>query len=329
MVLLGLSLGLVGTDIYSGEERYTFGLTILSDGIGFVPIALGMFGMAEVIGNLERRQVKGDAIVKIGKLWPTMQEFREAWPAVLRGTALGAVLGVLPGGGALLSSFASYAAEKKLSKEPWRFGKGAIQGLAGPESANNAGAQTSFIPMLTLGIPSNGMMALLIGALIIQGIAPGPRMMTSQPELFWGIIASMWIGNLMLLVINLPLIGIWIQLLRVPYRLLFPCIVLLCAIGGFSLNNLTFEVGIIAVFGFFGYIVRKMGCEAAPLALGLILGPMMEENLRRTLLLSRGDPTVFIQRPISGVLLAATVALLLLIILPNVRKTREVAFRED
>jgi putative tricarboxylic transport membrane protein len=329
MVLLGLALGLVGTDVNSGTLRYTFGLTVLSDGIGFVPIALGMLGVAEIISNLEATFGKSRPMAKIGKLWPTFQEFMQAWPASLRGTAIGAALGVLPGGGALLAAFASYTVEKKIARDPSRFGKGAVEGLAGPESANNAGAQTSFIPMLTLGIPSNAVMALMVGAMTIQGIAPGPRVMTNQPELFWGIIASMWIGNAMLLVINLPLIGIWVQLLKVPYRMLFPCIVLICAIGGFSINNSTYEVGMVAVFGFFGYFMRKVGCEPAPLALGFILGPLMEENLRRAMLLSRGDPTVFITRPISGTLLAVTALLVLLMVLPNFRKTREVAFQED
>jgi TctA family transporter len=329
MVLLGLALGLVGTDVNSGAQRYTFGLPVLADGIGFVPIALGMLGVAEIIANLEAGQNRPNVMAKIGSLWPTRQEMAQAWPAILRGTGIGAVLGILPGGGALLASFAAYTVEKKISSTPSRFGQGAIEGVAGPEAANNAGAQTSFIPMLTLGIPSNAVMALMVGAMTIQGIAPGPQVMTKQPELFWGIVASMWLGNAMLLVINLPLIGIWVQLLRVPYRLLFPSIVLICAIGGFSLNNSAFEVGLVAVFAFFGYFMRKVGCEAAPLALGFILGPMMEEHLRRAMLLGRGDPTQFVTRPISAVLLAATVALVLLIVLPNFRKTREVAFQED
>ena len=239
------------------------------------------------------------------------------------------ILGILPGGGALLASFAAYTVEKKIARRPERFGKGALEGVAGPESANNAGAQTSFIPMLTLGIPSNGIMALMMGAMMIQGIAPGPRVMVNQPDLFWGIIASMWVGNAMLLIINLPLIGIWVQLLRVPYRILFPCIVLICAIGGFSLNNSTYEVGMVAVFGVFGYFMRKIGCEPAPFALSFILGPLMEEHLRRAMLLSRGDPMIFLERPIAASLLAAAVVLVLLIVLPNFRRTREVACQED
>ena len=327
MVLLGLLLGLVGTDVNSGRERFTFDLPVLGDGIGFVVVAMGLFGFAEILANLEKKDDRKIGAT-IGKLWPTREEFRKAWPAVLRGTTIGSVLGVLPGGGALLSSFAAYAFEKKISKDPSQFGHGAVEGVAAPESANNAGAQTSFIPLLTLGIPSNPVMALMIGAMMIQGIAPGPQVMTQQPELFWGIIASMWIGNLMLVVINLPMIGMWVQLLKVPYRLLFPSILLLCSIGVFSLNNSGFEVGLTALFGLLGYVFYKLGCEPAPLVLGFILGPLMEENLRRALLLSRGDPLVFVQRPISLVLLLMAVALLLLVILPNFRKTREEAFKE-
>jgi TctA family transporter len=329
MIFLGLLLGLVGTDLNSGQQRYTFGLPVLSDGIGFVPLAMGVFGIAEIITNLEKTEGVRRITATIGRLWPTMEEFKQAWPAVLRGTALGSVLGVLPGGGALLSSFSAYSLEKKISKTPERFGKGAIEGVAGPESANNAGAQTSFIPLLTLGIPSNPVMALMIGAMTIQGIAPGPRVMTQQPDLFWGMIASMWVGNLMLVVINLPMIGMWVKLLKVPYRLLFPCILLMCAIGVYSLNSSPFEVGLTALFGVLGYLFTKLGCEGAPLLLGFILGPLMEENLRRALVLSRGDPLVFLQRPISLGLLIAASLLLLMVILPSFRKTREVAFKES
>jgi putative tricarboxylic transport membrane protein len=327
MVFLGLLLGLVGTDVNSGRERYTFDLPTLGDGIGFVVVAMGLFGLAEILANLEKREErKVDAVV--GRLMPTREEFRRSWPAVLRGTTLGSILGVLPGGGALLASFGAYAFEKKVSRDPAKFGKGAVEGVAAPESANNAGAQTSFIPLLTLGIPGNPVMALMIGAMMIQGIAPGPQVMTQQPELFWGIITSMWIGNLMLVIINLPLIGIWVRLLKVPYRLLFPSILLFCAIGVYSLNNSVFEVALTALFGILGYVFYKLGCEPAPLVLGFILGPLMEENLRRALLLSRGDPLVFVQRPISLVLLLMAVALLLLVVLPAFRKTREEAFKE-
>ena len=329
MVFLGLLIGLIGTDTNSGMQRFTFGIPVLSDGIGFVPIAMGLLGITEIIANLERRDDRSIVMAKIGSLMPTRDEFRHAWPAVLRGTGLGSLLGVLPGGGALLASFAAYALEKKIAKDPSRFGKGAIEGVAGPESANNAGAQTSFIPLLTLGIPSNPTMAIMVGAMTIQGIAPGPRVMTAQPELFWGIVASMWVGNLMLVVINLPMIGIWVRLLSVPYRLLFPSILMMCCIGVYSLNNSPTEVGLTALFGFLGYVFYKLGCEPAPFALGFILGPLMEENLRRALLLSRGDPMTFLYSPISLVLLIAAATLFLLVIVPTFKKTREEAFKES
>jgi TctA family transporter len=327
MIFLGLLFGLVGTDLNSGQQRYTFGLPELSDGIGFAILAMGLFGVAEIIANLEKKEHRSLGAI-IGSLMPSREEIRMSIKPMLRGTGLGSLLGVLPGGGALLASFAAYSFEKKMAKDPSRFGKGAVEGVAGPEAANNAGAQTSFIPMLTLGIPSNPVMALMIGAMTIQGIAPGPRVMTQQPELFWGIIASMWLGNLMLVIINLPLIGIWVRLLRVPYRMLFPMILILCAIGVYGINSSAFEVGMTVLFGILGYLFYKLGCEPAPMLLGFILGPLMEENLRRALVLSRGDPMVFLQRPISlGLLLAAT-ALLLLVVLPTFRKTREAAFKE-
>ena len=327
MVLLGLLLGLVGTDVNSGRERFTFDIPVLADGIGFVPVAMGLFGVAEILINLEQRGQHYVGTV-IGSLMPTREEFRQAMPAVLRGTALGSLLGILPGGGALLASFAAYAFEKKIAADPSRFGQGAIEGVAAPESANNAGAQTSFIPLLTLGIPSNPVMALMIGAMMIQGIAPGPQVMTQQPDLFWGIIASMWIGNLMLVIINLPLVGIWVTFLKVPYRLLFPSILLLCAVGSYSLNSSATEVGIMALFGLLGYLFHKIDCEPAPLILGFILGPLMEENLRRALIVSHGDPTVFVTRPISLTLLIMAALLLLLVVLPAFRKTRAEAFTE-
>jgi TctA family transporter len=327
MVFLGLLLGLVGTDINTGRLRYTFGIPELTDGIGFATLAMGLFGVAEIIANLEKREGRSFATI-VGKLMPSRDEFRASMLPMLRGTGLGSVLGVLPGGGALLSSFAAYTVEKKLAKDPTRFGKGAIEGIAAPEAANNAGAQTSFIPMLTLGIPSNAVMALMIGAMMIQGIAPGPRVMTEQPQLFWGIVASMWLGNAMLVIINLPLIGIWVRLLQVPYRLLFPIILILCGIGVYSLNNSPFEVGLTALFGVMGYLFYKLGCEPAPMLLGFILGPLMEENLRRALVLSRGDPLVFVQQPISLGLLLVAMVLMLLVILPAFRKTREQAFKE-
>ena len=330
MVLVGLLLGLVGTDVNSGLTRYTFGISDIWDGIDFVPLVIGMFGIVEIIRNLElttlpRPQLKA----KLRDLWPSAKDFRESWPAVLRGTGLGSLLGILPGGGAVLASFASYTLEKKVAKDPSRFGKGAIEGVAGPESANNAGAQTSFIPLLTLGLPSNAIMALMMGAMIIQGIQPGAAVMTKHPELFWGMVASMWIGNLMLVVINLPLIGIWVRLLSVPYRLLYPAILLFCVIGIYSTNTNVAQLAICAVFAAFGYVLLRFGCEPAPLVLGFILGPLMEENLRRSLVISRGDPVVFIERPISAILLATTVVVVLaLIVLPQFRRTRQEAFQE-
>jgi putative tricarboxylic transport membrane protein len=329
MILLGLLIGQINTDVISGVPRYSFDIPELSDGINFVVIAMGIFGFGEIIANLSvpshtrevfTRDVKG--------LWPSKKDFTEAAPAVLRGTALGSILGILPGGGALLSSFAAYTLEKKLAKDPSRFGKGDIRGVAGPESANNAGAQTSFIPMLTLGIPSNVVMALMVGAMTIKGIQPGPQVMTSDPALFWGLIASMWIGNLMLVVLNLPLIGIWIKLLTVPYRFLFPAILTFCCIGLYTLNNNNFDVYMGALFAIIGYAFYKLGCEPAPLLLGFILGPMMEENLRRALLLSRGDWTAFVTRPLSAGLLLAAAAMVVIVLLPNIRRKREEAFQE-
>ncbi len=329
MVVLGLLLGLIGTDVNSGVLRFTFDIPELSDGIGFVVVAMGMFGIAEIVANLDHKGAREIFTGKVTNLFPTKEDFKRAWAPVLRGTALGSGLGILPGGGALLSSFAAYSVEKKVSKHPERFGKGAIEGVAGPESANNAGAQTSFIPMLTLGIPSNPVMALMIGALMIQGIAPGPQVMTEKPELFWGLIASMWVGNLMLVVLNLPLIGMWVKLLSVPYRYLYPSILVFMAIGVFSLSNNPFDVLIMAVFGVFGYICVKLECEPAPMILGFILGPLMEENLRRAMLLSRGDPLVLFQKPISAAFLAASLFLLVIIALPAIRKKREAAFVEQ
>jgi putative tricarboxylic transport membrane protein len=329
MVLLGLLLGLIGTDVNSGVLRFTFGVPELSDGIGFVVVAMGMFGLAEIIANLELKGTREVFTGKVKNLFPTRADLKRAWPAILRGTALGSFLGILPGGGSILSAFGSYTVEKKLSKYPEQFGKGAIEGVAGPESANNAGAQTSFIPMLTLGIPGNAVMALMIGALMIQGIAPGPQVMTEKPELFWGLIASMWIGNLMLVVLNLPLIGMWIKLLTVPYRFLYPSILVFMAVGVFSLSNNPWDVLVMAVFGLLGYICMKLECEPAPMILGFILGPLMEENLRRAMLLSRGDPTVFITKPISAGFIIASVILLVIVALPALRKKREQVFVEE
>jgi putative tricarboxylic transport membrane protein len=329
MVILGLLLGIVGTDVNSGVARFAFGVPELTDGLGIVSVAMGLFGFAEIITNLESTEKRELLTSKVKGLWLTKEQFKQAWPAVLRGTGIGSILGLLPGGGAMLASFGSYALEKKIAKDPSRFGKGAIQGVAGPESANNAGAQTSFIPLLTLGIPENAVMALMVGAMTIHNIQPGPQVMTSNPQLFWGLVTSMWVGNLMLVVLNLPLIGIWIKLLQVPYRVLYPAILLFCAIGVYTISNASFDVMQTAAFGALGVLFVKLECEPAPLLLGFVLGPMMEENLRRALLLSRGDPTVFLTRPISLGLLLAAVALVLLIALPNIRKTREVAFQEE
>jgi TctA family transporter len=330
MIILGLTLAQINTDVISGTARYSFDIPELTDGIGFVVIAMGVFGFGEIISNLGQPAESREVFTKDVKgLWPTKQDFKDAWPAVLRGTALGSLLGILPGGGALLSSFASYTLEKKLAGASGRFGKGDIRGVAGPESANNAGAQTSFIPMLTLGIPPNAVMALMVGAMTIKGIQPGPQVMTSNPQLFWGLIASMWVGNLMLIILNLPLIGIWIKLLTVPYRFLFPAITLFCCIGVFTLNNNTFDVYMTAVFAAVGYLFYKLGCEGAPLLLGFILGPMMEENLRRALLLSRGDWSTFMVRPLSAGLLIAAALMVVVVMLPSVKKKREIAFVEE
>jgi TctA family transporter len=331
MIILGLLLGQINTDVISGVPRYSFGIPELTDGISFVAIAMGVFGFGEIIANLGKPAEHREVFTKDVKgLWPTRQDFREAAPSVLRGTALGSVLGVLPGGGALLSSFASYTLEKKIVRNPRvPFGQGAIQGVAGPESANNAGAQTSFIPMLTLGIPPNAVMALMVGAMMIKGIQPGPQVMTNNPELFWGLIASMWIGNLMLVILNLPLIGIWIKLLTVPYRYLYPAIIAFCGIGLYTLNNNNFDIFMGALFGIIGYVFWKLRCEPAPLLLGFILGPMMEENLRRALLLSRGDWTTFLERPLSAGLLFAALLLVLIVTLPSIQRKRETTFKEE
>ena len=328
MILLGLLLGLIGADTNTGQFRFTFGLPQLADGIGFVVVAMGMFGFSEIIANIERRARREVIMAKIISLLPTREDLKASWRAVLRGTGIGALLGILPGGGATLASFAAYTLEKKMARDPSRFGKGAIEGVAGPESANNAGAQTSFIPLLTLGIPANAVMALMVGAMTIHGITPGPQVMTERPELFWGMIASMWIGNLLLVVLNLPLIGIWVKLLSVPYRILYPAILLFACIGVYSLNNSAIDVALALAFGFLGYLFIKLDCEPAPLLLGFVLGPMMEENLRRALLLSRGDPTVFATRPLSLALLLVATALLVIVVVPAVRRKREEAFNE-
>ena len=328
-VIVGLLLGLIGPDVNSGVQRFTFGVTGLQDGISFVIVAMGVFGLGEIVANLGDENGRSVSNGAISRMLPSREDFRRMAAPIMRGTALGSLLGILPGGGAMLASFASYTVEKKLSKTPHEFGKGAIEGVAGPESANNAGAQSSFIPMLTLGVPSNSIMALIIGAMIIQGIQPGPSVMIEQPALFWGVIVSMWIGNLMLLVLNLPMIGLWVRMIGIPYHFLFPAILVFCAIGAFSLNNSIFDVFMLALFGVVGYVLRKLDCEPAPLLLGFILGPMMEENLRRALMINRGDASVLFTRPISCVLLIAAVALLVMVLLPSIRAKRDVAFQEE
>ncbi|RYY93035.1 MAG: tripartite tricarboxylate transporter permease, partial [Comamonadaceae bacterium] len=328
MILLGLVLGLVGTDVNSGVARFSFDVPELTDSINFVAVAMGLFGFAEIINNVEQREHRETFTNKVTSLFPTAEDFKRFLPAAARGTALGTVLGMLPGGGATLSSFASYTLEKKLSRRSSEFGQGAIEGVAGPEAANNAGAQTSFVPLLTLGIPSNVVMALMVGAMTIHNIQPGPQVMTSNPELFWGLIASMWIGNAMLIVLNLPLIGLWVKLLKVPYHFLYPAILVFCCIGVYSINNNTFDVFMTVGFGALGYIFSRCGMEPAPLLLGFVLGPMMEENLRRALLLSRGDFSTLVTRPLSASLLVATVVLIAIVALPAIKKTREEAFQE-
>ncbi len=329
MIVLGLLMGMAGTDVNSGMERYTFDTPYMAEGVNFVILAMGMFGLGEIIKNLEEEHLRSAMVSKVQGLLPNKDDLkRMAWP-IVRGTGLGSLLGILPGGGAMLASFASYSIEKKISKTPDQFGKGAIEGVAGPESANNAGAQTSFIPLLTLGIPSNPVMALMIGAMIIQGITPGPAVMTEQPALFWGIIVSMWIGNLFLVVLNLPLIGIWVKMISVPYHFLYPMILVFCCIGVFSLGNKLFDVYLLAGFGVLGYIFSKLKCEPAPLLLGFILGPMMEEYLRRALLLSRGDFSVLVTRPISATMLAIAAIALIVVFMPSIRKKREEAFHEE
>jgi TctA family transporter len=329
MVTLGLLLGLIGTDVNSNVPRYTFDLPELADGIGFVIVAMGMFGLGEIVRNLENERTRSVMVKKITNLMPTKEDWKRIIPPILRGTALGSALGILPGSGSILGSFSAYSLEKKISKNSAQFGKGAIEGVAAPESANNAGAQTSFIPMLTLGIPSNPVMALMIGAMIIQGIQPGPSVITEQPALFWGIIVSMWIGNFFLLVLNLPLIGLWVRMIMIPDHFLYPLILVFCAIGVFSLNNSTFDIYLMALFGILGYVFAKLDCEAAPMLLGFILGPLMEEYLRRALIISRGDPMVFLTRPISATMLVLAVIAMAIVLMPAIRKTREQAFQEE
>ncbi len=328
MVVLGLLLGIAGTDVNSAVRRFNFGMSGLADGIEFVALSMAIYGIAEVASNLEQAHKASVVSAAVGRVWPSVADLKHCTGSILRGTGLGAILGVLPGGGALLAAFAAYTLEKNVARPPRTFGQGDIRGVAAPESANNAGAQTSFIPMLTLGIPGNPTMAMMIGALMVHGIAPGPRVMTDRPGLFWGLIASMWLGNLMLVVLNLPMVGIWVKLLQVPYRLLFPSIIVFCCIGAYTINSKAFDVYVMAFFAIFGYLALKLDCEPAPLVLGFVLGPMMEENLRRALLISRGDPMVFVQEPISLAFLLVAVGLLVVVAMPVIRRTREAALKE-
>ena len=329
MILAGMLLGLMGIDVNSSQERFTFGVPDFGDGIDFAVIAMGLFGLGETIANLERKEEARTFLGRVGGLMPTRQQLKAMLAPALRGTALGSALGILPGGGPVLASFSAYALEKKVSSQPERFGKGALEGVAGPEAANNAAAQTSFIPLLTLGLPANAVMALMIGALMMHGIAPGAQLVTSKPDLFWGLVASMWIGNLMLVVLNLPLIGIWVKLLAVPYRLLYPAILLVCCIGVYSINRNPLDVLLASLFGFLGYLFQHLRCEPAPLLLGFILGPMLEENLRRAFVISHGSPMVFLERPISCTFLALTAVLIVVLAAPAIRSGRERVFRES
>jgi len=328
MIVLGVLFGLVGTDVTTGEYRMTMGLDVLFDGVGFVPLSMGLFGLAEIAVNLESTGATDLRAKAVTGLWPTLADLRQSFGAMVRGTAVGTAFGILPGGGPTIAAFSAYSLEKKVSRSPERFGKGAIEGVAAPESANNAAAQACFIPMLSLGIPPNALMALMIGAMMIHGITPGPEIISKQPALFWGLIASMWIGNLMLVILNLPLIGIWVKLLQVPYSYLFPSILVLCCIGTFTLNSSTGDVMVMTAFGVIGYAMRKLDCEPAPLLLGLVLGPMLEENFRRAMVLSDGDWSIFVRRPISLGFLLLALGLLIAVALPNIRRGREEAFRE-
>jgi TctA family transporter len=329
MILVGLLFGIVGSDLFSGMPRFTLGFLELSSGITFVAVAAGIYGLGEIIRNLANETDRPTITRKVTGLWPTRDDLKRMIAPILRGTGLGSVLGILPGGGAILAAFASYTVEKRFAKRPEEFGKGAIEGVAGPESANNAGAQTSFIPLLTLGVPSNPVIALMVGAMIIQGIVPGPQVITRSPDLFWGLITSMWIGNAILILLNLPLIGLWVQFLRIPYYLLFPAIIVFSAIGVFSLNGNSFDLYAVALFGGLGYVLVRCGNEPAPLLLGFVLGRLMEDHLRRALIIARGDAMVFFERPISAALLATAVAVLALVLIPAVARGRKQVFADS
>jgi TctA family transporter len=329
MIVLGLLFGTIGQDTYTGTPRFTFGVRELFDGINFVSLAVGMFGVAEILRNLEDEKTRMLVTKKISGLWPTRDDFRRMAAPIARGTVLGSALGILPGAGHVLASFGAYAIEKRISKRKDEFGHGAIEAVAGPESANNAAAQTSFIPLLSLGLPANPVMALMLGAIIIHGITPGSNVINDEPALFWGLIVSMWIGNLFLVLLNLPLIGIWVRMLTIPYRILFPAIIAFSAIGTFSLGLNAWHVFAIAFFGVLGYVLLKLGCEPAPLLLGFVLGPLLEDHLRRSLIISRGDLSIFISRPVSALLLALAVAAIVIAVLPTIRRQREVVFKEE
>jgi putative tricarboxylic transport membrane protein len=329
MIVLGLLFGTVGQDLYSGTPRFTFGVRELFEGINFVSVAVGMFGIAEILRNLEAEKTREIVTQKITNLMPTRDDLRRIWAPIARGTALGSALGILPGAGHVLASFGSYTVEKRLSRRKDEFGHGAIEAVAGPESANNAAAQTSFIPLLTLGLPAHPVMALMFGAIVIHGITPGPHVIEDEPVLFWGLIVSMWVGNLFLVLLNLPLIGIWVRMLTIPYKVLYPTIIAFAAIGTFSLGLNPWHVFAIAFFGLLGYVLIKLGCEPAPFLLGFILGPLLEDHLRRALIISRGDLSILIQSPVSAFLLAIAALALVLAVLPAVRRQREVVFTEE
>ncbi|NVO13252.1 MAG: tripartite tricarboxylate transporter permease [Rhodoplanes sp.] len=329
MILVGVLLGTMGIDVNSSLPRFTFGVPQFGDGIDFAVIAMGIFGIGETISNLGRTEGEREFVKDYKGLWPSPRDLKAIVKPALRGTFLGAALGILPGGGPVLASFSAYALEKKIAKDPSRFGRGAIEGVASPEAANNSASQTAFIPLLTLGLPASPVMALMVGALMMHGLYAGPQLIAEKPELFWGLVASMWIGNFLLVVLNLPLVGFWARLLTVPYRLLYPSILLICCIGVFSIRNDALDVIVASVFGLVGYVLTRLQCEPAPLLLGFILGPLIEENLRRALLISHGSPSVFVERPISLVFLILTALVVLVLVLPAIRSGREKVFAEE
>ena len=322
MGLVGIILGSVGLDLISGFPRFTFGINELTDGIGIVPLVMGLFGVSEILENLEGNLQREIFKTRIRNLWPSLKDWMDSKWAIVRGSVIGFVLGILPGGGAVISTFVSYAVEKRISKNPEKFGKGAIEGVAAPESANNASAGASLIPLLSLGIPPNPIMAIFFSALIIHGIQPGPLLIKQHPDLFWGLVASLYLGNGLLLILNLPLIGIWVKVLEVPYKILFPLILLFCLIGVYSMNNLSFDLYVMLFFGVVGWMMRKFGYEGAPLILAYVLGPMLENALRQSLLISQGSFLIFVTRPISAIALGFALLLLLTTLLPHFKKRR-------